>query len=462
LDKHRTILVADDDQSVRAMLRELFTDEGWDVREAKTGTEVLRAVADQDDRPDLIVMDVKMPQPDGLEVLRRMKEEENPPGVIVMTGFGGSQVAIQAMKDGAYDYLAKPFGNDEVLLTVQRFFEHADVVNEVQLHRKQTKTDPSERIVGRSQAMLQVFKSIGRVADNEWTVLVTGETGTGKELVAEVLHDNSSRRRGPLVKVNCAALPETLLDSELFGHEKGSFTSADRQRKGRFELAHGGTIFLDEIGEISLGMQKKLLRVLQEKEFDRVGGTETVKVNVRVIAATNKDLAREVADNRFREDLYYRLNVIPIHMPPLRDRGDDIILLTEYFLDKHRFVPGAAPAKISDEAMALLRGHDWPGNVRELEHTIQRAVVQSRGKVITPQFLSLTPSSDDRKPTDIPDVLERGLSFEAAMAELARELVAEAVRRANGDESAAAAALGLKRADMQARLEGATPAAAGR
>ncbi len=469
MDKKRTILVADDDQSIRAMLRDLLTGEGWEVREAKTGTEVLRAVADEDNQPDLVIMDVRMPQPDGLEVLRRMSDLDNPPGVIVMTGFGTSQIAIEAMKSGAYDYLTKPFAIDDVLLTIQRYFEHSDLVNEVKLQRKQSKTDPSERIVGRSPAMLQVFKTVGKVADSDWTVLVTGETGTGKELVAEVIHENSSRRRGPLVKVNCAALPETLLESELFGHEKGSFTSAVAQRKGRFELAHGGTIFLDEIGEITLGMQKKLLRVLQEKEFERVGGTETVKVNVRVIAATNKDLSREVAEGRFREDLYYRLNVITIDMPPLRERGDDIILLTEHFLDKHRFSPGAPPARISEEAMARLVAHDWPGNVRELEHTIQRAVVLSRGKVITPEHLVLTPSIDEaagrpeeRRLSEATEALARGLTFAEAVAEFERELVAEAVRRANGDEAAAAAALGIDLATLRARLAPAPAGASGR
>jgi two-component system response regulator AtoC len=459
LDRKRSILVADDDQSIRLMLRELFEGEGWDVFEAKTGSEVLRSVADEDHRPDLVVMDVRMPQPDGLEVLRRLSEQEDAPGVIVMTGYGSSQVAIEAMKRGAYDYLPKPFAIDEVLLTVQRYFEHSDLAAEVRSQRRQNKADPSERIVGRSPAMLQVFKTIGKVAENDWTVLVTGETGTGKELVAEVLHEYSARRRGPLVKVNCAALPETLLESELFGHEKGSFTSAVAQRTGRFELAHGGTIFLDEIGEITLGMQKKLLRVLQEKDFERVGGTETVKVNVRVIAATNKDLRDEVAAVRFREDLFYRLNVITVDMPPLRERGDDIVLLTEHFLDKHRFAPGAAPARISEEAMARLQAHEWPGNVRELEHSIQRAVVLGRGKVITPEHLALTRATEERRVVDLGDLLERGLAFEAALAELGRELAMEAVRRAGGDEEVAAVALGVDAAMLREKL-GATPIAA--
>ena len=462
MDKKRSIRVADDDQSIRAMLRELLSGEGWQVSEAKTGTEVLRAIADEDDRPDLVLMDVKMPQPDGLEVLRRMGDMDEPPGVIVMTGFNASQVAIEAMKRGAYEYLAKPFAIDEVLLTVQRYFDHADLVAEVRTQRKQAAPDPSERIVGRSPAMLQVFKTIGKVADSDWTVLVTGETGTGKELVAEVLHENSARRRGPLVKVNCAALPETLLESELFGHEKGSFTSAIAQRKGRFELAHGGTIFLDEIGEISLGMQKKLLRVLQEKEFERVGGTETVKVNVRVIAATNKELLREVGEGRFREDLFYRLNVITVDMPPLRDRGDDIVLLTEYFLDKHRFAPGAPPARISEEAVALLQEHSWPGNVRELEHAIQRAVVLARGKFITPEHFAFSKAEDGRRTAEIGELLDQNRPFDEALAILGRELIAEAIRRAGGDEGAAAMRLKISLDALRSHVAPAAVAASGR
>jgi two-component system, NtrC family, response regulator AtoC len=445
------------------MLRDLLTGEDWDVQEAKTGTEVMRAVQDEDSRPDLVIMDVRMGQPDGLEVLRRMSEQDDMPGVIVMTGFGSSQVAIDAMKRGAYEYLAKPFAIDEVLLTVRRYFDYIDLAREVRSLRKQSKPDPSERIVGQSAAMVRVFKNIGRIADNDWTVLVTGETGTGKELVAEVLHLNSSRHRGPMIKVNCAALPETLLESELFGHEKGSFTSAVAQRKGRFELAHRGTIFLDEIGEITLGMQRKLLRVLQEKEFERVGGTETVKVDVRVIAATNKDLAQEVAEGRFREDLYYRLNVITVDMPPLRQRDDDLVLLVEHFLDKHRFSAEAPPARISEEAVTMLQAHDWPGNVRELEHTIQRAVVFSQGKVITPAQISLSRSPEDqRRPTDIGSLLDRGLSFQRALQEVGRDLVAEALRRANGNEAVAAETLGMDLASFRAQAELATAAAAGR
>ena len=462
VERKRSILVADDDQSIRAMLRDLLSGEGWEVQEAKTGTEVLRIVGDEDRRPDLIIMDVKMPQPDGLEVLRRMSELDDMPGVIVMTGFGSSQIAIDAMKRGAYEYLAKPFAIDEVLLKVRGYLNYSDLAREVRTLRRQTKNDPSERIVGRSSAMLEVFKTVGKVADSDWTVLITGETGTGKELVAEVLHLNSSRLRGPMVKVNCAALPETLLESELFGHEKGSFTSADRLRKGRFELAHRGTIFLDEIGEITLGMQKKLLRVLQEKEFEPVGGSETLKVDVRVIAATNKDLLREVEEKRFREDLYYRLNVITVDIPPLRERDTDIVLLVEHFLDKHRFSAEAPPARISEEALRLMEHHAWPGNVRELEHTIQRAVVLAQGKVITPDHLSMSRSSDERRLSDLGSLLDRGVSFERALAEAGRELIAEAVRRAGGDQAAAAEALGMELSNLRAHLEQASVVASGR
>src|SRR5579885_783098 len=469
----RRILVGDDDAGVRDVLAQLLAGEGYHVITASSGQESLDllTVEDEAKRPEIALLDIKMPGMDGITILQRMLEQGKDVPVILMTGYTTASLAIKAMQMGAADYLTKPFTElDEVLIAVERALRYEDLKRGVGVQLVPTsKTDPSERIVGSSPDMVKIFKTIGQVARTPATVLVTGETGTGKELMAEAIHNASDRRRGPLVKVNCAALPETLSESELFGHEKGSFTSAVAQRKGRFELAHGGTIFLDEIGEITLGMQKKLLRVLQEKEFERVGGTETVKVNVRVIAATNKDLSREVAEGRFREDLYYRLNVITIDMPPLRERGDDIILLTEHFLDKHRFSPGAPPARISEEAMARLVAHDWPGNVRELEHTIQRAVVLSRGKVITPEHLVLTPSIDEaagrpeeRRLSEATEALARGLTFAEAVAEFERELVAEAVRRANGDEAAAAAALGIDLATLRARLAPAPAGASGR
>src|SRR5919206_4665884 len=343
----RRILIADDDGAIRSLLKDFLSGEGYDTVEARSGKEVLQAASASE--PDLMLLDLRMPEWDGMEIMRRLKERDLTVPVVLMTAYGTSSSAIQAIQLGAFDYLTKPFELDDVLLTVKRFFDHERLASEVRKLRGQLEgRDLTERIVGNTPAMQEVYKMVGRVAQTDATVLVTGETGTGKELVAEVLHLFSAYRDGPLVKVNCAALPETLLESELFGHEKGSFTGAVAQHKGRFEMAHKGSIFLDEIGEMTLGTQKKLLRVLQEKEFERVGGTVPVKVDCRVIAATNKNLIQEVAEGRFRQDLYYRLNVINVHLPPLRERKDDIPLLAEHFLNKHRYMPGSPPARITE------------------------------------------------------------------------------------------------------------------
>ncbi len=446
------ILVADDDPSIRTLLHTVFDNEGYVVTEAKTGGEVLRLLAGGL-RPDLIVMDIRMPDFSGMDILQKINEQQLQVSAILMTAYGTSSLAIKAIQLGAHDYITKPFELDDVLLTVKRFFEYQALAAEVKTLRSRLgEQDPSERIVGRSPKMLDIYKTIGRVAASDATVLITGETGTGKELVAEVIHQNSLNRNGPLVKVACAALPETLLESELFGHEKGSFTSAYTQRKGRFELAHKGTIFLDEIGEMTLGTQKKLLRVLQEKEFERVGGTTPIKVDTRVVAATNKNLAEEVAAGTFRDDLYYRLNVISLHMPPLRERKEDIPLLVEHFLNKHRFSPGCAPAKISEEAMAGLQRHDWPGNVRELENAVERAVVLSRGGVITSQHLVMSTVAE-KKFVDIRQKIQKRVPMKEIVAEVERQLILEALEQAQGNRSQAAKILGIYRRLLYAKMK---------
>jgi two-component system, NtrC family, response regulator AtoC len=300
--------------------------------------------------------------------------------------------------------------------------------------------------------MQEVYKTIGRIARSDATVLISGETGTGKELVASILHNTSSYSRGPLVKVNCAALPETLLESELFGHEKGSFTGAVNQRKGRFEMANKGTIFLDEVGEMTLSTQKKLLRILQEREFERVGGSVSIKVDTRVISATNKVLPQEIEEGRFREDLYYRLNIIAIYLPPLRDRRDDIPLLVEHFLDKHRYTANAGPARISTNALRDLMDYEWPGNVRQLENVIERATVLSRGGVITDEHLSLT-DADNRRFIDVGQRVRKGATLETLVQEVERQALHESLSQSEGDRMAAAALLGLKLPDLQSRLE---------
>jgi two-component system response regulator AtoC len=447
------ILIADDDAGIRQLLRDFLEDEGYDVTEAETSAEVLSAVSSDGNAPALVLMDVRMPDKSGIDVLRDLSETYgNQLPFIIMTAYGSSSIAIDAMQLGAYDYITKPFDLDEVLLTIRRYFEHQTLKQQVQGLRTQFRdTDPNDYIVGNSAPMQEVYKTIGRVARSDATVLITGETGTGKELVATVLHRNSSYAGGPLVKVNCAALPETLLESELFGHEKGAFTGALNQRKGRFEMAHKGTIFLDEIGEMSLSTQKKLLRVLQEREFERVGGTVSVKVDTRVIAATNKSLAQEVRENRFREDLYYRLNVITIYLPPLRERLDDIPMLVEHFLHKHRYTAGSGPAKITPGAMRMLQEYDWPGNVRELENLIERAVVLAQGTVITEDHITFS-SADQRNFVDIAARVRRGATITEVQQEVEKLMLIEALKQVEGDRVAAASLLGLDIGEFQQKL----------
>ena len=448
----RHILIADDDPSIRTLLRTFLESEGYTISEARTGGEVIGLLSDSKGI-DLLIVDLRMPELSGMDILQRINDQELGVPVILMTAFGTSNVAIKAIQLGAYDYITKPFELEDVLVAIQRFFEYQELTAEVKALRVQVGArDPAERIVGRNARMLEIYKTIGKVARTDATVLVTGETGTGKELVAETLHVNSSRRTAPLIKVACASLPETLLESELFGHEKGSFTSAYTQRKGRFELAHKGSIFLDEVGEMSLGTQKKLLRVLQEREFERVGGSTPIKIDTRVIAATNKDLLSEVDAGRFRADLYYRLNVITIQMPPLRDRKDDIPFLIEHFLDKHRFAPSAPPAKITDQAMEQILRHDWPGNVRELENTIERAVVLAQGDVITRQHLLLSPTSANRI-VDLAERLRSGTSLKDTLADVEHRMIVEALRQAGGDRGSAADVLGIQRRMLLAKMK---------
>src|SRR3954471_22524875 len=442
----KRILIADDDGAIRGLLKEFLGNEGFDTVEAGSGKEVLQAASTAE--PDLLLLDLRMPEWDGMEIMRRLKERDLTIPVVLMTAYGTSSSAIQAIQLGAFDYLTKPFELDDVLLTVKRFFDHERLASEVRKLRGQLEgRDLTDRIIGNTAAMQAVYKMIGRVAQTDATVLITGETGTGKELVAEVLHLFSSYRDGPLVKVNCAALPETLLESELFGHEKGSFTGAIAQHKGRFEMAHKGTIFLDEIGEMTLATQKKLLRVLQEKEFERVGGTITVKVDVRVIAATNKNLIQEVAEGRFRQDLYYRLNVINVHLPPLRERKDDIPVLAEHFLNKHRYVPGSPPARMTEAAMQLLIDHSWPGNVRELENTIRRATVLAQGGLIGADLITFS-STMERHLIDISQRVREGASWNAIVHEAERAILNEALSQHNGDRVSAAQALALSTAEF--------------
>ena len=445
------ILIADDSAAIRDVLREALVDEGYDVSEAASGDDVLAEFnSNGAPKPDLVLMDIRMPGKDGIEVLRALRasrEAELP--IIVMTAFGSASTAIEAMKLGAFDYIAKPFELEEVTVAIERFFERQDLSDRVV--RLLVESNRDEILIGDSPAMQDIYKIVGRVARSDATVLVSGETGTGKELVATVIHRNSTYSAGPLIKVNCAALPETLLESELFGHEKGAFTGAVAQRKGRFELANKGTIFLDEVGEMTLATQKKLLRVLQEREFERVGGTSSIKVDTRVVAATNKDLPREIDAGNFREDLYYRLNVIAIELPSLRERHTDIPLLVEHFLHKHRYGRGSAPARISQEAMSRLLTHDWPGNVRELENTIERAVIMARGGVIAADHVTF-PGQETRRPVDVTQAIADGTSLDTFLKDMESRYLREALRQAGGNETVAAGLIGIELEELRGRV----------
>src|SRR5207248_4332700 len=403
---------------------------------------------------DLVIMDVRMPELDGIEALQKVKTSSPGTAVLIMTAFGSSNAAIKAMELGAFDYITKPFELDKISHTVKRAFQYQDLSQEVEVLRDEISSlVQTERIVGNSSAMQEVYKTVGKVAKADATVLVTGESGTGKELVAEALHYNSTRRSGPLVKVSCAALPETLLEAELFGHEKGSFTGAMAMRKGRFELADKGTIFLDEIGEMSLATQTKLLRVLQDRKIERIGSSLPIKVDIRVICATNKELQKQVEQGKFRDDLYYRLNVININMPPLRDRKEDIAALVEHFLAKHRYSASAQPATISEEALKRLMEYDWPGNVRELENVIERAVVLSRGQVITSRELPFGEHDGEHEGEDGEEIPAEKSFFKRSVAQYEKDLIMKALRDAVGNRSKAAEMLGIYRRLLYAKIK---------
>jgi two-component system response regulator AtoC len=444
-DVKARILVVDDELDIRHVLRELLEGEHYEVQEAVSGLEALELLsAPEDELPDLVLLDNRMPHLEGTEVLERLLERGIDVPVILMTAEGSANVTITAIQKGAADYLAisKPFDDiDQVLDTVERVLQQERRKRSAEYRELPTLANSGERIVGSNPRMIEIFKTIGSVARTSATALITGETGTGKELMAEAIH-MASRRSGPLVKVNCAALPETLLESELFGHEKGSFTGALGLHKGRFETANKGTIFLDEVGEMTLGTQKKLLRVLQEHEFERVGGNEPIKVDVRVIAATNKTLREEVLAGRFRDDLFFRLNVVPIHMPPLRERKDDIPALVSHFLDKHRYSPSRPIARISEPAVDRLIAYDWPGNVRELENVLQRAIVLSRGGPITEDRIVFQ-SELNRYVLDVEQKVRAGMPLDDMLREVRSAALLTAMRLNDHDRDKAAKQIGL-------------------
>lgn len=377
------ILVVDDEEIMRESLCAWLQEDGFEVEALATGREAMEAVRRK--VYDAILLDLKLPDMDGLDILKQCKRYQPNTPVLMITAYGSVDTAIQAMKQGAIDYITKPFNPEELSLTLHHILDDLAVRREnIYLKLKLEKRYDHQGIISKSHKMERIFELISTIADTRSTVLIQGESGTGKELIARAIHYTSNRAHHPFVSVCCAALVETLLESELFGHEKGAFTDAKTLKRGKFELADGGSLFLDEIGEISPKLQLNLLRVLQEREFHRVGGEEPIRVDVRIIAATNRNLEQAVREGSFREDLYYRLNVISIHLPPLRERKEDIPLLVDHFIEKFNMESGKKVEGISEEALQILMEHDWPGNVRELENVIERAVIINRGGIVLP------------------------------------------------------------------------------
>ncbi len=438
-----TVLVVDDDQVHRYMLCAMLKDWGWRTVEADDGSTALAAV--QKHKYDAILMDVRMAKMGGIEAFDRIHAMYPTLPVIIMTAYSTVDDAVEAIKKGAHDYLTKPLDFDRLRLALERAVDHHLVVNK-RLQIQDEKPALTSSIIGSSPPMQELLEMISYVAPTEATVLISGESGTGKELVAEALHKNSDRGQQSFVKVNCAALTESLLESELFGHEKGAFTGADRRREGKFVQADGGSLFLDEIGETSQAMQVRLLRVLQEKELQRVGGEDTIKVDVRIIAATNRDLEAEVANNSFREDLYYRLNVVMLSVPALRERGEDIVELAKYFAEKLAQKNRKVLDRITDECLQLLKSYPWPGNVRELENAIERGVILMRGTELTEKSLPLSIQKM------MGEELESSKTAPGSLFETEKILILQTITDTGGNKSEAARRLGITRKTLQNKL----------
>ena len=442
-----TVLVVDDDQVHRYTLCSLIRQWGWRTAEADDGSTAVAAVGRQ--QYDAVLMDVRMARMDGHEAFRRIHAVQPSLPVVIMTAYSSVEDAVEAMRQGAHDYLTKPLDFDRLRLALLRAVDHRQVAASRQQAAEQRPTLDTA-IIGTSPPMQELLEMIGYVAPTEATVLITGESGTGKELVAEALHRNSARRDKPFVKVNCAALAETLLESELFGHEKGAFTGADRRREGKFVQADGGTLFLDEIGETSAAMQVKLLRVLQEQELQRVGGEATVRVDVRILAATNRDLQEEVRRSAFREDLYYRLNVVMLTVPPLRQRGDDIRLLVNHFAGRFAEKNRRVLDGITSECMELLLAYPWPGNVRELENAIERGIILMRGTELTEKSLPLTLQNHDLRRRERQTAGDEGEP--SSLFDVEKQAILKTLDETGGNKSEAARRLGITRKTLLNKL----------
>jgi two-component system response regulator AtoC len=439
------ILVVDDEQLIRWSLVERMRAEGHDVLEAGTGSEAIELARDG---VDLVLLDYKLPDTDGVTVLRRIKELDPDVLVILLTAYASIETAVEAMKEGAFHFANKPFDLDEVAFLVSRALETTRLRREVRrLRASQAQPYSVDRIVGRSAAMEMLRTLLAKVAASPAsTVLLTGESGTGKDLAAKVLHYNSDRSSRPFMNITCSALTETLLESELFGYERGAFTDARQQKRGLFESAEGGTVFLDEIGEMASGLQAKLLRVLEEKSFKRVGGVQDIKVDVRVIAATNRNLEEEVKAGRFRQDLFYRLNVLPITLPPLRQHLDDVPALVAFYLDSFNREFRKNVRDVSPAAMKLLQSYGWPGNIRELRNAVERAMLLTSARLLEPADFALATRSAAGVPFELP---AQGVNLEA----LEQSLVSQALERCGGNQTRAAGLLGMNRDQIRYRIE---------
>jgi two-component system NtrC family response regulator/two-component system response regulator HydG len=446
------ILVIDDEVNAASALETLLREDGYEVAKAHDGRAGLQALEGFD--ADVVLTDLRMPGVDGLELLSKVKEIRPDTLVLVMTAFGTVKTAVKAMKLGAEDYLPKPIDIEELEVVLQKAVEKKALREETRNLRERLEHKYNlDNLVGESPEMLAAFKTIRQVAPSGSSVLLLGESGTGKELFAQALHQNSPRRNRPFVKVACAALPETLLESELFGHEKGSFTGALFTRAGRFEVANGGTLFLDEIGDISPTVQVKLLRFLEEREFERVGGNKTYKVDVRIVCATHRDLQKRIEEGAFREDLYYRLNVIQVHIPPLRERGNDIALLAHHFLRKYAEANGKDVRGVSDDALAMLLRHAWPGNVRELENAIERAVVLADTPTLNESHFPTLRRAEAASAGNGKAGLSRVRIPGSTLAELEREAILRTLEAVSGSTSRAAAMLGISPRKIQYKLK---------
>jgi Nif-specific regulatory protein len=447
------ILLIDDSADMLTHLSEYLKNEGYDVEASTEGEKALSMIERKS--YDIILTDLMMPNPDGMEVLKYVTQHSRESICIILTGYGTIKNAVEAVKLGAFDYLTKPVKMDEILITLRRALEFRDLKRENQNLKNQLKKKYKfENIIGDSDKMHQIFETIEKVADTDSTILILGESGTGKELIAKAIHYNSYRREGPFIPVNCAAIPSELLESELFGHEKGAFTNAIRTRIGRFELANGGTVFLDEIGDMSPNLQSKLLRVLQERQFERIGGVKTVKIDIRIIAATHQDLKAAVEQGKFRQDLYYRLNVIPIQVPPLRERKSDIPLLLHHFLNhfnrsKKRRIQG-----ISNEALSRFMEYYWPGNVRELENIIERVVILTNNDRITVQDLpEKIQSLSGVEQAPLLEIPEEGISLDNAINEFEKKLILQALNKTGWIKNKAAQLLNLNRTTLIEKIK---------